>query len=345
MGILDSVFGGGGGQDKSGTLQVPGYLKAPATSASTTLQDFLWPGQGEGKGDFGSLQPYPAYDQPPIAPPSDLQWEGVADYAGRRGDWEPFLGEAADIYRLGVPSIQAATSGVPALVGQGVNFDPNRIDEYVNPYRAGVVDELARLAEENLRERIFPAVNTEFTAAGQFGSSRHREFGSRAIRDSMRETLGQQRMALSDAYDQALGAYGADRLRFLQGAEALGQGTEAAAGAAEAIGRGVGSLGPIGQDAALRELTGTLEAGAVGPRYQQSLEDWQYGQFLERRDWPFSRLMQMMQVMQGAPQGVPIASAPQSPGTLAQIAGLGLAGVGLGNAGGFNFMKGFFDND
>ncbi len=100
------------------------------------------------------------------------------------------------------PYLQAASKSAAGQVGQ-----------YMNPYQTGVMDVIAKQGARNLTENIMPGVSDAFIKAGQFGSSRMGEMGSRAIRDTQEAILGQQAQAAQQGYSQALGAAQADLAR------------------------------------------------------------------------------------------------------------------------------------
>lgn len=100
------------------------------------------------------------------------------------------------------PYLQSASQSAAGQVGQ-----------YMNPYQTGVMDVIAKQGARNLTENIMPGVSDAFIKAGQFGSSRMGEMGSRAIRDTQEAILNQQAQAAQQGYSQALGAAQADLAR------------------------------------------------------------------------------------------------------------------------------------
>ena len=96
------------------------------------------------------------------------------------------------------------------------------IDQYMNPYQTGAMDVLARQGARNLSENLLPSVSDSFIRAGQFGSSRMGEFGSRALRDTQESVLNQQAQMANQGYGQALGASQADLARQAQLAGTVG---------------------------------------------------------------------------------------------------------------------------
>ena len=83
------------------------------------------------------------------------------------------------------------------------NAGAGGMHDFMNPYTQNVVNEQARLSNQNLVENILPGVNSTFTGAGQFGSTRNAEFTNRAIRDQQATLMGQQGQTLMNAQNQA----------------------------------------------------------------------------------------------------------------------------------------------
>ena len=96
------------------------------------------------------------------------------------------------------------------------------IKDYMSPYQTGVMDAIAKQGSRNLSENILPGVSDAFIKAGQFGSSRMGEFGSRAVRDAQEAILNQQAQLANQGYGQALSASQADLARQAQLAGTVG---------------------------------------------------------------------------------------------------------------------------
>ena len=100
------------------------------------------------------------------------------------------------------PYLQAASQSTASQVGQ-----------FMSPYQENVMDVIAKQGSRNLSERILPGVSDAFIKAGQFGSSRMGDIGSRAIRDTQESILNQQAQLANQGYGQALSAAQADLAR------------------------------------------------------------------------------------------------------------------------------------
>ena len=124
------------------------------------------------------------------------------------------------------PDQQAAQAGVIANQGSYKPYTdaasqtiPQVVGQYMSPYTDSVVNRIAQLGQRNLTENLLPQVNSTFTGAGQFGSTRSSDFTDRALRDANESILGQQSSALQAGYTQAQNTAMTD----LQRQAALGQ--------------------------------------------------------------------------------------------------------------------------
>lgn len=116
------------------------------------------------------------------------------------------------------------------------------VGNYMNPYQTSVMDAMAQQSARNLKENILPQVSDSFTKAGQFGSSRMGEFGSRAVRDANQTLQQQQAQLANQGYTQALGANQADLARQGQLAQTAGQLSATQAQAYQNVGQTAGQL-------------------------------------------------------------------------------------------------------
>lgn len=116
---------------------------------------------------------------------------------------------------------RALTAANPYLQAASQTSAQN-INQYMNPYQQGVLDVIAKQGARNLSEKILPGVSDAFIKAGQFGSSRMGDIGSRAIRDTQEAVLNAQAQAAQQGYGQALSASQADLARQAQLAGTVG---------------------------------------------------------------------------------------------------------------------------
>jgi hypothetical protein len=184
--------------------------------------------------------------------------------------------------------MQGATGVLGQVAGQSL---PGQISEYMNPYTTAVTDRIAELGGRNLQENLLPQVNSTFTGAGQFGSTRNADFTARALRDTQDSVLGAQASALESGYQNAGQNYLADQSLRTNAATAQGNLLGANAGRLTTLGdtqstvaardlatqqQGAGVLGQLatqqagvaGADAGRSIQAGTA-TGALGQAAQQ----------------------------------------------------------------------------
>lgn len=149
----------------------------------------------------------------------------------------------------------------------GDEYSAGNMARYMNPYTTGVNNEIARLGNQNLMENVLPGVNSTFTGAGQFGSTRNGDFAARAIRDNQTQISGQQAKVLADAQAQALQQAQAAAGRDLQAGQQVG----ALSGLATNVAQGYGTQantqlnqGQTTLGAAQGQLGGAGQTAAIG---------------------------------------------------------------------------------
>lgn len=160
------------------------------------------------------------------------------------------------------PYLQAASQTAASQVGQ-----------YMNPYQTGVMDVIAKQGARNLTENLLPGVSDAFVRAGQFGSNRMGEFGSRALRDTQESILNQQAQAAQQGYGQALGAAQADLARQAGLAGTVGSISGADLSRILQGGSQYGQLGQMQTQAGQQQQQFGL--GAVSTAQQAQAQDYQ----------------------------------------------------------------------
>jgi hypothetical protein len=127
------------------------------------------------------------------------------------GAAQPLLNMAQDATGQSL-SERAMTAANPFLTAAG-QTSASQVNQYMSPYQQGVLDVIAKQGARNLSENLLPQVSDSFIKAGQFGSNRMGEFGSRALRDTQEAVLNQQAKAAQEGYGQALSAAQGDLSR------------------------------------------------------------------------------------------------------------------------------------
>lgn len=124
-----------------------------------------------------------------VAPMDVLQTQGYGMVPG-----------AAQAYKPGL----AAAGQTAATAAAG--FDPTRIQAFMDPYQRQVVDEMARLQQQNIQRSVLPSLKGAFVGRGDLGSQRYATATGQTMGEMQRNLMGQQAGALSTGYQQALKA-------------------------------------------------------------------------------------------------------------------------------------------
>ncbi len=276
------------------SLTVGTAVQAPSYSTSSTetpkwMQDAIY-NQIQQATNIAQT-PYQPYNQPLVAQQSPLQTQAYGQVQANQGLWAPALQTAQEGtlgiasgpggYSAAQPYAQAASqiSGLqtaqPFLNAAGQSSVSN-IQDYMNPYTRNVTDEIARLGARNLSENLLPGVSDSFVKAGQFGSNRMGEFGSRAVRDTQDSILNQQAQALQSGYGQALNASQTDLSRQASLGSTAGQLGSAQQTALMTLGQQAGTLSQADiarQQSALSQLATMAQQGqAMGAADVAGLE-------------------------------------------------------------------------
>jgi len=207
---------------------------------------------------------------------------------------------------------QAAQAGVRANQGAYQPYldtasqtVPQAVGNYMSPYTDSVVNRIAQLGQRNLTENLLPQVNSTFTGAGQFGSTRSADFTNRALRDANESILGQQANALQAGYTQAQNMTLADLQRQAQ----------------------------LGQQAQQQGYVDTSMLDTIGQQQQQQQQrnmDLAYQDFTQQRDYGKTNLSFLSDVIRGNPVSTTGFQALTNPGTsMNQISPLAAAAQGF----------------
>ena len=122
-----------------------------------------------------------------VAPLEAMQQQGYAAVPG-----------AAEAYKPGLAAAQQTAAGV----AQGVT--PGRIQNLMNPYTTGVVDEMARLQQKNVQQNLMPQLKASFVGSGGLGGQRYANATGQTMADLQANLTGQQTGALQSGYNTAL---------------------------------------------------------------------------------------------------------------------------------------------
>jgi hypothetical protein len=117
---------------------------------------------------------------------------------------------------------QTAGDAASLLGASGTTAAPSMVGAYMNPYTSNVVDEMARLQNQNIQRSVLPALRGAGVGSGSFGSSRQANATGQTLAEMQRNLTGQQYNALNTGYNTAMTAAQADLSRQLQAGQGLG---------------------------------------------------------------------------------------------------------------------------
>lgn len=207
---------------------------------------------------------------------------------------------------------QTAGDAASLLGAAGTTAAPSLAGAYMNPYVSNVVNEMARLQQQNIQRNVLPSLAGAGVGTGSFGSKRQATATGQTLADMQANLLGQQYGALSSGYKDAISAAQSDLNRQLQAGQGLGNVAQ------EQYGIGTGGLKMLSE---------------LGAQQQQ------LGQ--KQLDYPMLQAQNLKQLFQGLT--IPSGSTKQTVGPgqagqygaspLSQIGGLissigGLMGIG-----------------
>lgn len=158
-------------QTTTKTTEAPGYYTDYLTDLSQAGQTAL------GKTPSSLIAGY-----------DPLQDTGYGQFEGAAGAYKPGLAAATDYLK------------------SGAGVDSADIQKFMNPYTTNVVDEMGRLAQQNLQRNVLPSLRGASVGLGDLGSRRYATALGQSAEDIQRGLTGQQYGALSAGYKQALDA-------------------------------------------------------------------------------------------------------------------------------------------
>lgn len=118
---------------------------------------------------------------------------------------------------------QTAGDAASLLGASGTTSAPSMVGSYMNPYTTNVVDEMARLQNQNVQRSVMPALRGAGVGSGGFGSTRQANVTGQTLAEMQRNLTGQQYGALNTGYGDAMKAAQTDLNRQMQAGQGLGQ--------------------------------------------------------------------------------------------------------------------------
>ena len=242
----------------------------------------------------------------------------------------------------GATGLGQAFSYAPSTTYGGM-FTPGAASYYMSPYASNVTDIAVREAERKAAmDKSAGALGA--IGRGTFGGARQALMQGEQGRNAM-QTIGDIRAKGQEAaYQNAQQQFQADQARRLQAEQLNQQAQQYQAG----LGKDIGLAGlTTGIDAsakqaatAVAQQTADLErlkaqaaTGAEKQAYQQKIDDLKYQTFQEQQNYQKQQLEYLSNILRGnaAALGSSQVQYTPAPSTASQVAGLGLAGLGLAN--------------
>lgn len=172
-----------------------------------------------------------------VAPLTAMQNTGYAQVPTAAGAYQPGLSAAEQTANT------AAAGAAP------------QISSFMNPYTTNVVDEMARLQQQNVQRNLMPQLKAGFVGSGGLGSQRYANAMGQTVADLQSNLTGQQYGALSAGYKSSVD----QALQNVQNQTQAGQVQ--------------GNLAEKEQSLGLTGAGALTKAGAEQQAYQQSLID------------------------------------------------------------------------
>jgi hypothetical protein len=194
-------------------------------------------------------------------------------------------------------------------------FTDADLSAYMNPYIQGALEpaarELRRETERNVRD-----VRGQAAQAGAFGGSRAALLETETARGGTEALSDLYARGYQSAFEDAATRFALDR--------------DAAARSAEQF----RALGSQRQAQYLQDINALLTTGGLRRSLAQAGLDFDYGQFIEARDWDITNLQPLLAALSSVPYGETQTTSDKS-GGIGQIIGLATAALGaFGGVGG-----------
>jgi hypothetical protein len=223
-----------------------------------------------------------------------------------QGMWKPGLEQAGQTVQGAVDTAQSAGQAANAAVaGPSKNWtDPGTQQSYMSPYTNSVVNEIARLGNQNFNENVMPQINASMIGSGQFGSTRNATNLGNAARDTQQNIMGQQAGALEAGYSTAGNLFNQDAGRAqqqqqMQGQTALGAGQLGATTGLQA-GQQQGALAQTGAGLAFGDAQALQAAGQQQQQLQQTGLDTDYNNLVAQQQYGWNNLNNLNSIIRGA---------------------------------------------
>ena len=265
--------------------------------------------------------PFAPYPGQAVAPLNPTQQAGATQLAN---SGTSNTGAAAA--QSGVNAATGATQYNPQQVGFNAPTAAN-IQQYLSPY-LGQVESTTNQALEQQGQINNQQTAGSATAAGAYGGSRQ------GVQTALNNYYTGQNIAQADAnientgYGQAVQTAEQNAGQNLTAQQANQQAGLTANQQAITGGMVLGQLGGQQQNIAANNASNVIQAGSLSQQEQQALDTYNYNTYMQQLMWPYQQLGALEgATYQGNAGGS--TSSPLYSNTLGQVAGLGMAGLGL----------------
>jgi hypothetical protein len=347
MGGGGSSGGGGGSQTSTSySTNLPEYAKPyyEQLMKSTAQQVY----STDPSGNVTGVQPYSPYtgSQQAAFTPEQLATQketlGMTT-PGQFGAASAGLGAGSTLgLGAGLAGLTGAMGYTPLSVGTGT-FGAPAAAAYMSPYASNVTDIGVREAEKQ-RDLAKTAGMTGAISRGTFGGARNTLLQAEQERGANQNIADLRTKGMQDAYMNAQQQFNQDQARSLQAqqlnqaaygqqAGLLGQLGTAGLQAGLQGSQALGQLGAQQQTTDLARLQAQEATGAQTQAQNQKALDIAYQNFLTQQNYPKTQLEYLSNILRGnaGALGSTQVQYTPAPSTASQIAGLGLAGLGLYN--------------
>lgn len=213
MGILDNIFSGSAATTNNSSLSTQQYPQWYTDMMRGTAAQAV----------NAASAPRPVYPGLEVAGLTRDQRSAQDLTRSNVGNWQAPLDDAmasTNGAQAAVAPYLGAASGAGAAASSAVSGAPSQwpdqMKRYMSPYTSQVVDEIGRLGNRNLSEKLLPTLNNSFIGAGGYGSTRNAEALARETREAGADILGQQARSLESGYGTAANIFGGDSNRAQQ---------------------------------------------------------------------------------------------------------------------------------
>lgn len=239
-------------------------------------------------------QPVPQQSVAGFTPDQTQAFQQVRD---NQGNWKPMLGQAGQQYQQAGAAAGAANQ---AVAGPAQSWtDPGKMDQYMSPYTSKVVNEIARLGNQNFMENLMPSINANMIGSGQYGSTRNADALGRAARDTQQNILGQQATALEQGYSTAANIFGQDANRQQQQQQTQASTALAGGQLNNQTGQNMGALGAAYQQLGLGDAQALQATGQQQQQLNQLGLDTAYNNQVALNNSPWTNLDRMSSLVRG----------------------------------------------